>query len=103
MGHVRARAAAAKGPIMVILDSDHREEHVFQEMELYGPLVTTGSFMLVQDGVIDLLPFGRGDRPGPLPANQRFLSRHAEFEVDHERCDRFLITHHPMGWLRRRR
>jgi cephalosporin hydroxylase len=63
MGHVRARAAAAKGPIMVILDRDHREEHVFQEMELYGPLVTTGSFMLVQDGVIDLLPFGRGDRP----------------------------------------
>jgi cephalosporin hydroxylase len=86
---------------MVILDSDHREPHVFREMELYGPLVTAGSFMLAQDGVIDLLPFGRGDRPGPLPAIRRFLSGHAEFEVDRDRCERFLITHRPMGWLRR--
>jgi cephalosporin hydroxylase len=101
MAQVRGRAAATEGPIMVILDSDHRESHVFREMELYGPLVTAGSFMLVQDGVIDLLPFGRGDRPGPLPAIRRFLGGHAEFEVDRERCERFLITHHPMGWLRR--
>jgi cephalosporin hydroxylase len=30
------------------------------------------------------------------------LSHHPEFEVDVARSERFLITHHPMGWLRRR-
>ena len=101
IARVRARAAAASGPIMVILDSDHSEPHVFKEMELYGPVVTPGSFMLVQDGVIDL-PSGGGDRPGPLPAIKRFLASNPQFEVDHERCGRFLITHHPLGWLRRK-
>jgi cephalosporin hydroxylase len=101
MGRVRARVAAARGPVMVILDSDHSEPHVSKEMELYGPLVTPGSFMLVQDGVSDL-PGGGGDRPGPLVAIKRFLTTNLEFEVDHERCDRFLITHHPLGWLRRK-
>jgi len=98
---VRERAQAARGPIMVILDSDHSENHVFGEMELYAPLVTPGSFLLVQDGVTDVLSMGRWDRPGPLPAIKRFLAGHPEFEVDHERCERFLITHHPLGWLRR--
>jgi len=101
MACVHARAAAANGPVMVILDSDHSEPHVFKEMELYGSVVTPGSFMLVQDGVIDL-PWGGGDRPGPLPAIKRFLASNPQFEVDHERCGRFLITHHPLGWLRRK-
>ncbi len=101
MRRVRSRTAAVSGPVMVILDSDHSEAHVFKEMDLYGPVVTPGSFLLVQDGVSDL-PGGGGDRPGPLPAIKRFLASNPQFEVDHERCDRFLITHHPLGWLRRK-
>jgi cephalosporin hydroxylase len=95
-------AAGMRGPIMVILDSHHSESHVRQEMETYAPLVTPGSFIMVQDGVIDVLPIFQHDRPGPLPAIHGFLQHHPEFEVDHARCQRFLLTHHPMGWLRRR-
>jgi cephalosporin hydroxylase len=102
LGAVRSKVADAGGPIMVILDSDHRDTHVLAELEAYAPFVTPGSYVLVQDGIIDMLPFFAGDRPGPLPAIQRFLPRHPEFEVDHARCDRFLVTQHPMGWLRRR-
>jgi cephalosporin hydroxylase len=102
LGAVRSRVADTSGPIMVILDSDHRDTHVLAELEAYGPFVTPGSYVLVQDGIIDMLPSFAGDRPGPLPAIQRFLPRHPEFEVDHARCDRFLVTQHPMGWLRRR-
>jgi cephalosporin hydroxylase len=102
LARVRARASAAAGPVMVILDSDHRESHVLREMELYGPLVTAGSFLLVQDGAIDTLETFRQSRPGPLRAIERFLAAHAEFEVDVRRCERFLITHHPKGWLRRK-
>jgi len=99
---VRKRAAACPGPIMVILDSDHARDHVRRELECYAPLVTPGSYCLVQDGVIDTLSAFRDDRPGPLPAIEDFLRSTDDFEVDTERCERFLITHHPKGWLRRK-
>ncbi len=102
MEKVHAAVAAADGPVMVILDGDHSESHVAQELELYAPLITAGSFLLSQDGVIDELELFRDSRPGPLPANRAFLDRHPEFEHDAERNDRFLLTHHPLGWLRRR-
>jgi cephalosporin hydroxylase len=95
-------ALRSNGPVMVILDSDHSHEHVLRELELYAPLVTPGSYCLVQDGVIDVLPCFKGDRPGPLGAIERFLKSHDEFEIDYFKCERFLITHHPKGWLRRK-
>lgn len=100
---VRKRAAACSGPVMVILDSDHSRDHVRRELECYAPLVTPGSYCLVQDGVIDTLPTFRGCGPGPLPAIEEFLKSTDEFELDNERSERFLITHHPKGWLRRKR
>jgi cephalosporin hydroxylase len=87
---------------MVILDSDHSQAHVAEELDAYSRFVTPGSLMLVQDGCIDTLPSGRPLRPGPLPAIRDFLGRTDEFELDRERNRRFLITHHPLGWLRRR-
>jgi cephalosporin hydroxylase len=102
VSQVRSAAQSLRGPVLVILDSDHSAAHVARELDAYAPLVTPGSFLLVQDGVIDVLPILRGARPGPLPAIQAFLKAHPEFEVDHARNERFLITHHPMGWLRRR-
>jgi cephalosporin hydroxylase len=99
---VRAKAAAADGPVMVTLDSDHRAEHVRAELAAYAPLVTPGSYMLVQDGVIDTLEIFAGGRPGPLPAIEEFLRGHPEFELDEERSRKFLISHHPKGWLRRK-
>jgi cephalosporin hydroxylase len=101
-GQVRARAASASGPVLVILDSDHSQAHVAAELEIYAPLVTRGSYCLVQDGVIDTLPMMAGARPGPLPAIDAFIAAHPEFEIDHQRCERFLISHHPRGWLRRK-
>lgn len=99
---VRTAVTAARGAVMVILDSDHAAGHVRRELELYAPFVTPNSFILVQDGVIDVLPFFRAGRPGPLVSIKEFVERHPEFDVDTERSQRFLITHHPYGWLRRR-
>ena len=56
LSSVRMKAAAAFGPVMVILDSDHTADHVRRELAIYAPLVTPGSYCLVQDGVIDTLP-----------------------------------------------
>jgi cephalosporin hydroxylase len=96
---VRQRVAATTGPVMVILDSDHARDHVRREIDCYTPFVTPGSYCLVQDGVIDKL---NHLSPGPLPAIEDFMKSTNDFEVDDEKCERFLITHHPKGWLRRK-
>lgn len=102
LSQVRAAVSSTSGPVMVILDSDHSGPHVRNELEIYAKFVTPRSFLLVQDGVIDVLSKFRAGRPGPLPAIREFLKDHSEFEVDNARNNRFLITHHPMGWLRRK-
>jgi cephalosporin hydroxylase len=99
---VASIASKVAGPIMVVLDSDHSAGHVRREMETYCGLVTSGSYLLTQDGVIDELVMFRPARPGPLVAITDFLRSHHEFEVDYAKCRRFLVTHHPMGWLRRK-
>ena len=63
---VREEAERAEGPVMVILDGNHARDYVAAELELDGPLVTPGSLLLSQDGVIDKLWIFRDTRPGPL-------------------------------------
>jgi len=95
---MRASTEAAAGPVIVILDSNHTTKHVATEMELYHRFVTPGSLLHVQDGGTD-----HWGRPlGPLRAIIDFLPAHPEFVVDEELASQFLITRHPMGWLRRR-
>ncbi len=101
LAQMREAAAAATGPVMVVLDSDHAGSHVALELEAYSQFVTPGSLMLCQDGIIDLMPKMVSGRPGPLAAVREFLSRHPEFNIDQRYDHRFLISHHPAGWLRR--
>lgn len=98
---IRAMASAARGPILVMLDSDHSQEHVANELRLYAPLTTVGSYCFVQDGCIDTEFMYRRGRPGPLPAIEDFVRAHPEFQVDLEKSERFVVTHHPKGWLKR--
>ena len=103
LSQVRAAVASTSGPVLVILDSDHSEAHVAGELTHYHTFVTPGSYLHVQDGVIDTLPRFAAARPGPLPAIQRFLAGNPGFQVDTLLCEKFPITHHPLGWLRRDR
>lgn len=99
---VREEVERTRGPIMVVLDSNHSQHHVIKELETYHPFVTPGSFLHIQDGVIDKQPIFTRGQPGPLGAIEAFLEKNDLFELDLERSERFLITHHPKGWLRRR-
>lgn len=105
LASLRAWLGPTPGRVMVILDSDHNRPHVRAELEAYAPLVTPGSYLLCQDGVIDdLAMFHKNGEEGPRLAVEDFFATSPlakDFEIDHERCDRFLITHHPKGWLRR--
>jgi len=102
VARMQSEVAKCGGPVLIILDSDHSEAHVLRELEVYGPMVTPGSYVLVQDGVIDELTLFKEGRPGPVPAIQKYLRNHPEFEIDTNLCERFIISHHPIGWLRRK-
>jgi cephalosporin hydroxylase len=102
VAQAKQAATEAPGAVMLILDGNHARDHVAQELELYAPLVTPGSVLLSQDGVIDRLRLFRDTRPGPYSANRKFLETHPEFEYDKARNERFIITHHPLGWMRRK-
>lgn len=97
LDEVRERTEGKK--TMVILDSDHSETHVADELEHYSPFVTPGCYLIVEDTNIGLV--SRDLLPGPAQAVKAFLAQTQEFETDTS-CERYLITNHPGGYLRRR-
>lgn len=90
-----------RGPVLVILDSDHRQEHVAAELDLYHPLVTRGSYLIVEDTNLNGHPVEPQHGPGPLEALQAFLPAHPEFAHD-PAMDKFLMSFNPKGFLKRR-
>jgi len=87
--------------VMVVLDSHHSKEHVLKEMELYGPLVSPGSYMIVEDTNINGHPVIPDiEEGGPMEAVDEYLRTHPEFESDRSR-ERLLLTFNPRGFLRR--
>ncbi len=99
--------AKGKSNIMVVLDSNHTHEHVLREMELYSPLVTAGSYLVVFDTVVEDLPDGSiQDRPwdkgdNPKTAVYEFLRSHPEFEIDKQINDKLLISVSHDGYLKK--
>jgi len=61
---------ARNGPIMVNLDASHEEDDTFAEIAFYAPMVTVGSFLVVQDAKLDRL----WQKPAVTAAVNRFLT-----------------------------
>lgn len=85
---------------LVILDSTHTQRHVTAELDAYAPLVTPGSYLIVQDSFLSGHPLEPHSGPGPYEAVEAFLARDDRFRVDEER-ERMLFTFNPRGFLRR--
>jgi cephalosporin hydroxylase len=68
--------------VMVILDSDHSEAHVRQELERYAPLVSVGSYLIVEDSNVNGHPVLPGHGPGPWEALTAFFAGRTDFEQD---------------------
>ena len=98
-----------KKRILLVLDSNHTHEHVLKEMELYSPLVTKGSYMIVLDTVIEDIsdpsntssnkrPWGKGNNP--KTAVKKFLKGNNRFVNDTEIENKLMITVAPCGYLK---
>ncbi|MGM9512074.1 cephalosporin hydroxylase family protein [Larkinella sp. GY13] len=101
-----ARKAEDKQTVMVCLDSNHTHDHVLRELELYAPLVTVGSYLVVFDTIVEDLPANSYDRPwdkgnNPKTAVWEFLKHHSDFEINHEIDHKLLISVAPEGYLKR--
>ena len=92
--------------ILVILDSNHTEHHVLEELRLYSAFVTKGSYLIVCDTVIDDMPkelfpdrpWGPGDNP--KTAVRKFLDATDRFEIDQEYENKLLLSVCPEGYLK---
>lgn len=106
VGKVRAFAKGKK-KVLIFLDSNHAHDHVLRELELYSPLVSKGSYIVVFDTIAEDLPRGSiKNRPwdkgsNPKTAVKTFLKTHKEFVVDKSMEDKLLITAAPNGFLKR--
>lgn len=101
--------------VMVSLDSDHHSPHVQAEIAIWGPLVTPGCYLVVEDACFeqwdpDRARVGGGRIPeigGPQHAmitqrlGQQPYTNGMRFQRDENLEGLFPISHSPMGWWRK--
>jgi cephalosporin hydroxylase len=98
--------------VMVILNSNHAKAHVLEELEMYAPLVSLGSYLVAAGSIMRLVydtPRGKPEwySDNPTQAVREFASRYPEFVLEEpkwrfndSKLDR-PITAWPGAWLRR--
>jgi cephalosporin hydroxylase len=87
--------------VLVVLDSLHERDHVLKELELYSPLVSAGSYLIVEDTNSDGVPVFPGS-VGPTAAVRAFLATPPGklFTQDFSR-EAMVLTFNPGGWLKK--
>lgn len=98
--------ARGRKAVMVMLDSSHSHDHVRRELDLYAPLITAGSYLVVFDTAVEQLPedffpnrpWKRGNSPATAVAD--FLRSTDRFEVDRTMERKLMFTVAPGGYLR---
>lgn len=93
--------------IMVILDSNHSSNHVFNELNYYSKLVSKGCYCIVYDTIVEFLPkkylgqkkWSKGD--SPLTAVNSFLKKNKKFICDKQIEKKLIITSAYGGFLKK--
>lgn len=96
--------------VMVSLDSDHTAPHVAVEIRLYGPLVTPGCYLVVEDSIFEFAPPAQLrklaladliERGSPMRAIEAELAGNPDWVRDEDIERLHPKSHHPAGWWRR--
>lgn len=98
VGTVRGHIVAGD-TVLVIEDSSHTYENTLNVVRTYGPLVTPGSYLIVEDTNCHH-GLDEGFSPGPYEAVETFIQETDAFEIDRSR-EAFMITWNPIGFLKK--
>jgi cephalosporin hydroxylase len=85
---------------MVILGSRGSAQRMKREFDAYCGFVGVGSYVVMEDTILNGHPVFPGFGPGPGEGVNRALAEHGEFVIDSE-MERHALTFNPGGFLRR--
>ncbi len=95
----------AKGfeKILVIEDGSHEFESCLGAMRKFGHLVSDGSYMIVEDGIVDALGQSGMFGGGPVKAIKNFMKNNTAFQIDHRWINMFgkNATFNTLGYLKK--
>jgi cephalosporin hydroxylase len=74
---------AARGPLFLILDSDHSRDHVLRELQAWVPRLRPGDYLVVEDTIVNGHPVRPGHGPGPMEAIAEYLAEAASL-LEHD-------------------
>lgn len=93
---------------MVSLDAAHDAAHVTAEIDAYGPLVSPGCYLVVEDGIWGFADETRrqehgeaGMKGSPLDAITMRLFGNPNWVRDNEIEQLYPVSHNPAGWWQR--
>jgi cephalosporin hydroxylase len=75
--------------IIVIEDASHTYEDSLKALFKFAPIVTIGSYYIVEDGIVENLGIEKKYNGGPQKAINEFLATNHNFIVDRHWCDFF--------------
>ena len=78
--------------VMVILDSNHSHNHVLEELKMYTPFITVGSYCIKR-------PWDVGNNP--YTAMKAFLKKNKNFSIDKSWSNKGVITETIDGYLKK--
>jgi len=75
--------------ILIIEDASHMYQDTLGVLNKFHSIVSKGSYLIVEDGIINEIGLEKKYDGGPLRAIREFLPNHPEFIVDRKWCDMF--------------
>ena len=93
--------------VLLLLDSNHSEQHVFEELNLYTPFLKKGNYVVVFDTVIEEMPKNYYKNRNwivgnnPLTALKKFLKTNKNFRTDDTIHEKILITNNRFGYIKK--
>lgn len=92
--------------VIVVLDSNHKKQHVYEELSLYKDIVSKGSFIVVFDTFMPYLEGLRGlslfKNNSPMDAVRDFIRENPSFIIDRS-YNKFFVSSCPDGFIKKLR